>query len=257
MDNNRINRDMDITRDELSQIFTDLQTLVGAYGDLSIAPLPLSEKALTYLNGDITHMKNRTEKDGVTAAAPQFSSLEALRAHIGECTRCGLHRNRNKMVFGEGDAGARLIFIGEGPGADEDRAGRPFVGRAGELLTKIITDGMGLTRDAVYICNIVKCHPPKNRDPEPDEIEACLPFLKHQIDIIKPEVICTLGRVAAQSLFGKAFKISSERGRWNDHRGIPVMPTYHPAYLLRNPSAKRDTWEDIKAVMDRLGLEVK
>jgi len=248
---------MGITRDELSRIFTDLKTLVGAYGDLGIAPLPLSKKTLTYLKGNITDVKNCTEKDGAPVGAPQFYSLEALRAHIGECTRCGLHRSRNKMVFGEGDAGARLIFIGEGPGVDEDRAGRPFVGRAGALLTKIITDGMGLTRDAVYICNIVKCHPPKNRDPEPGEIEACLPFLKHQVDIIKPEIICTLGRVAAQSLFGKAFKITSQRGRWHDYRGIPVMPTYHPAYLLRNPSAKRDTWEDIKAVMGKLGLEVK
>ncbi len=243
--------------DNLKGIFSDLKRAVQAYADLGIAPPPLSRETLTFLSRDVTDVKHLAARQGSSEEAPRFSSLSALRAHIGECTRCGLQRNRNKLVFGEGDPGARLVFIGEGPGADEDRTGRPFVGRAGELLTNIITDGMGLTREAVYICNIVKCHPPRNRDPEPDEIEACLPFLKLQIDIIKPEVICTLGRVAAQSLFGKAFKISSQRGRWHEYRGIRVMPTYHPAYLLRNPSAKRDTWEDIKAVMGKLGLEVK
>ena len=147
-------------------------------------------------------------------------------------------------------------FVGEGPGRDEDLAGLPFVGEAGKLLTKIVA-AMGLTREEVYICNVVKCRPPKNRDPEEDEVETCLPFLKEQINLIKPQVICVLGRIAGQSLLGKEFKITRERGSWYTFMETPLMPTFHPAYLLRNPSAKRQVWEDIKKVMKRLGLEVK
>lgn len=242
---------------DIKTIFTDVRTLLWAYADLGVDPPPLSRDAWRSLEGMGKNAKRHTAAPAPDAAPPRFSSLKALREHMGECTRCGLHKTRKKLVFGEGNARAKLVFIGEGPGEEEDRAGRPFVGKAGQLLTKIITDGMGLTREAVYICNIVKCHPPRNRDPEPSEIGACLPFLKHQIHIIHPEVICTLGRVAAQSLFGNDFKITAKRGQWQAYQGIPVMPTYHPAYLLRNPAAKRDTWEDIKAVMGKLGLEVK
>ena len=188
-------------------------------------------------------------------------SLEALRASIGECTRCKLSGGRSHLVFGEGPEKARLVFVGEGPGRDEDLAGRPFVGEAGKLLTKIIENGMHLKREEVYLCNIIKCHHPGNRDPESDEIEACLPFLKKQLALIQPEVICTLGRIAAQSLLGKNFKITRDRGRWRSFEGIPVMPTFHPAYILRNPERVRElkghVWEDIKLIMKRMGLEVK
>ena len=161
------------------------------------------------------------------------------------------------MVFGEGNPKARLVFVGEGPGFDEDREGRPFVGKSGQLLTRIIENGMGLTRDAVYICNVVKCRPPGNRDPNPDEIKVCLPFLKAQLSIIGPDVICALGRVACQALMGGDFKITRHRGKWRIYEGIPLMPTFHPAYLLRNAAAKRPVWDDVKSIMGKLGLEVK
>lgn len=160
------------------------------------------------------------------------------------------------MVFGEGDPHARLVFVGEAPGRDEDLAGRPFVGDSGKQLTKIIENGMRLTRQEVYICNVVKCHPPGNRDPERDEIEACLPFLKNQLRIIRPEVICVLGRIAGQALLGHDFKITTERGKWHSYEDIPLIATFHPAYLLRNPSAKRQVWEDIQKIMEFLALEV-
>jgi DNA polymerase len=146
--------------------------------------------------------------------------------------------------------------VGEGPGREEDLAGIPFVGEAGRLLTRII-NAMGLNREEVYICNVVKCRPPNNRDPEEDEIETCLPFLREQLNLIRPQVICTLGRVAGQALLGKEFKITLEKGRWRFFMDIALMPTYHPAYLLRNPSAKRQVWEDIKKVMKHMGLEDK
>ncbi|MBW2616637.1 MAG: uracil-DNA glycosylase, partial [Deltaproteobacteria bacterium] len=163
--------------------------------------------------------------------------------------------------FGEGAPRARLVFVGEGPGRDEDRVGRPFVGEAGELLTDIIEKGMGLTREDVYICNVVKCRPPEHRDPERDEIEACLPFLKQQLRIIRPEVICTLGRISSQELLEKGIKITQDRGKWHSFMDIPVMPTYHPAYIKRNPSRERElkghVWKDIQEIMKHLGLEVK
>ncbi len=188
-------------------------------------------------------------------------NLEGLRTSIGACTRCKLSRGRRHLVFGEGPEKARLVFVGECPSRDEDLAGRPFVGEAGELLTKIIENGMHLKREEVYLCHIIKCHPPGNRDPESNEIDACLPFLKKQLALIQPEVICTLGRIAAQSLLGKNFKITRDRGRWRSFEGIPVMPTFHPAYILRNPERDRElkghVWEDIKLIMKRMGLEVK
>jgi DNA polymerase len=152
------------------------------------------------------------------------------------------------------------VFVGEGPGAEEDAAGRPFVGEAGKLLTRIIESGMGLKRGDVYICNVVKCRPPHNRDPETEEVQACLPYLEQQLGIIRPEVICTLGRIAAQSLLGREFKITQERGNWFSFMGIPVMATFHPAYILRNPSDERRlkglVWGDVKKIMGRLGLNV-
>jgi len=191
----------------------------------------------------------------------EASSLDDLNRFIGDCTRCKLHSGRTSLVFGEGDSKARLIFIGEGPGRDEDLAGKPFVGEAGRLLTRIIEGGMGIKREDVYICNVVKCRPPENRTPERDEIDSCIPFLKEQLRIIKPSIICTLGRTAAHELLGRDFKITEQRGKWQSFMDIPVMPTYHPAYILRNPSRERElkgqVWEDVKKIMTRLGLEVK
>ena len=188
----------------------------------------------------------------VAEHAPQ--SLADVRELLGECERCALCKGRKKIVFGNGDAHARLMFVGEGPGAEEDRQGEPFVGKAGQLLNRMI-NAMGLSRERVYIANIVKCRPPENRDPEVDEIEACEPFLRKQIEAIKPEVIVALGRCASQRLSGSQIPISRLRGQWGNYAGIDLMPTFHPAYLLRNPSGKRSVWEDLQQVMRRLGLD--
>ena len=182
-------------------------------------------------------------------------SLAALTAKVVDCDRCGLHGTRTKVVFGEGDPRSRLIFVGGGPGRDEDISGRPFVGRAGMLLTRII-EAMGLTRSDVYITNIVKCRPPGNRNPEPDEISECLPYLEKQIELIEPEVICTLGLVATQTLTGLRRGITSMRGRFYEYRGIKLMPTFHPAACLRKPATKKDVWKDIQEIMKVLDLPV-
>jgi len=179
-------------------------------------------------------------------------TLEEIRIDLGDCRRCGLSENRKNIVFGTGDPNARLVFVGEGPGYDEDQKGEPFVGAAGRLLTKII-EAIKYTRERVYICNIIKCRPPKNRNPLPNEIEACSPFLKRQIAAIKPDVICALGTFAAQTLLETKEPISKLKGRFHDYNGIRVLPTYHPAYLLRNPGKKRDVWEDMKKLMKALG----
>jgi uracil-DNA glycosylase family 4 len=175
-----------------------------------------------------------------------FSGLAAVRADIGDCTRCKLHRQgRKQIVFGVGNPDADLMFVGEAPGADEDIQGIPFVGRAGQLLTKII-EAIGLERDDVYIANVIKCRPPQNRNPEPDEVDTCEPFLFQQIDIIKPKVIVALGTFAARTLLRTLDPISRLRGRVYEYRGAKLIPTFHPAYLLRNPSSKREVWEDMK-----------
>lgn len=233
-----------------------------AYQDMGLGPPPLSADTLRLLGPDESdnaplNLRHVGKAEDNTGQPTYPASLEDLREHIGNCQRCKLHKGRTHLVYGEGSPVAKLVFVGEGPGVDEDLAGRPFVGESGKLLTKIIEKGMGLTREEVYICNVVKCHPPKNRDPEKDEIEACVPFLKKQLQIISPEVICCLGRVACQALFGGEFKITHERGKWRSYEDIPLMPTFHPAYLLRNPYAKRQVWEDVKMIMQRIGLEVK
>jgi len=183
-------------------------------------------------------------------------SLDELRAFIGDCRRCKLAGHRTQIVFGVGNPGARLVFAGEAPGRDEDLKGEPFVGRAGQLLTEIITRGMRLRREDVYIANVIKCRPPENRNPEPDEVQRCEPFLIRQLELIKPEVIVALGKFAVQTLLGTKEPITRLRGRWHDYHGIPLMPTFHPAYLLRNPADKRLVWEDIQKVMKALGIEV-
>jgi uracil-DNA glycosylase len=182
-------------------------------------------------------------------------SLEELRAHIGDCRRCKLAPGRTNLVFGVGNPQAQLMFVAEGPGRDEDLRGEPFVGRAGQLLTEIITKGMKLRRQDVYIANVVKCRPPENRNPEPDEIASCMPFLQRQIEIVRPRVIVALGTFAVQTVLGVKKPITRLRGEWHDYRGIKVMPTFHPAYLLRNPADKKLVWEDIKLVMAELGVE--
>jgi len=183
-------------------------------------------------------------------------SLPAILSEIGDCTRCKLHRGRTKLVFGDGNPKADLVFVGEGPGRDEDMQGLPFVGRAGKLLTQMI-EAMGLQRRDVYICNVVKCRPPENRTPEKDEVETCSPFLLRQLDAISPKVIVCLGSVAAQTLLETNRGISHFRGQWIDFRGRKLMATYHPAYLLRNPSAKGEVWKDLQKVMAVLGLQGK
>jgi DNA polymerase len=182
-------------------------------------------------------------------------TLDALAAAIGDCQRCRLAKGRTRLVFGVGNPDARLMFVGEGPGRDEDLKGEPFVGRAGMLLTDIIEKGMRLSRSDVYICNVVKCRPPENRNPEPDEVETCSPFLRQQIALVQPEVIVALGKFAAQTLLATSTPITKLRGRWGEYQGVPLMPTLHPAYLLRNPADKKLVWEDIKSVMARLGME--
>ncbi len=183
-------------------------------------------------------------------------TLLKIRENLGECTRCKLHSTRHKIVFGDGNPKAELVFVGEGPGADEDAQGLPFVGRAGKLLTQMI-EAMGLQRKDVYICNVVKCRPPENRQPEEDEVSTCSPFLLRQIDAIAPKVIVCLGAVAAKTLLQTNRGISQFRGEWLEFRGRKLLATYHPAYLLRNPPAKSEVWKDLQKVMAVLGLEAK
>jgi DNA polymerase len=192
----------------------------------------------------------------VLQIAPAGETLADIAAAIGDCKRCRLHEGRNKLVFGTGDAHAPLVFVGEGPGADEDEQGIPFVGRAGQLLTQMIEntahkEGMPLKRDDVYICNVVKCRPPGNRTPEPDEMEICGEFLYRQLMAIRPKAICALGGTAARALTGHKEGVTKMRGKWFQWRDIPVMVTYHPSYLLRpyNQNAKREAWEDLKKVL--------
>jgi uracil-DNA glycosylase len=219
------------------EIVTDLITYFEYLKGMGLESVPTGER--------------RMNPPSPKATSPIIFSLEAIREEMGDCQRCKLHRTRKTLVFGEGNRKASLMFIGEGPGYDEDVQGRPFVGRAGQLLTKII-QAIQLQREEVYIANIVKCRPPQNRNPERDEIEACSPFLLKQIKAIRPRIICALGTFAAQTLLKTTDKITSLRGRVFDLQGIQVMPTYHPAYLLRNPERKRDVWEDMKRIKELL-----
>lgn len=203
---------------------------------------------------------DRSEEPAAVAFAPVNSQLstansdfDSLRAEALACTKCRLAGGRKNVVFGVGNPNADLMFIGEAPGRDEDERGEPFVGRAGQLLTDIIK-AMKLTRDDVYIANVIKCRPPENRNPEPDELDACRPFIRRQVELIQPKVIVTLGRFGLQSLTEKGYGISAVRGKWLEYDGIKLMPTYHPAYLLRNPAAKKDVWADMKKVMAELGI---
>jgi uracil-DNA glycosylase len=188
------------------------------------------------------------------AVSPERLTLAEIREELGDCQRCKLAKGRTHIVFGEGAPQARLMFIGEGPGREEDLQGRPFVGQAGQLLNSLLAK-LGLRREEVYIANIVKCRPPGNRDPEADEIAACLPFLLKQIDSIQPRVIVTLGRPATHNLLKTDAPITKIRGKWNKYRNIRVMPTFHPSYLLRSPRERIKTWEDMQQVMEYLAAQ--
>lgn len=204
--------------------------------------------------------KKQVATTPITPAAAEkmdhINSLDALQKFIGECTRCKLCEARKTVVFGVGNPKASLMFVGEGPGADEDEQGVPFVGRAGQLLTKMI-EAMGINRDDIYIANIVKCRPPDNRVPEPDEIATCIPFLMKQIELVSPKVIVCLGKTAVSALLNTQMPITKIRGQFQQLNGIDVMPTFHPAYLLRNPPMKKFAWEDLQSVMKKMGMKSK
>jgi len=254
---------------EPSQLQQHLELAASAYGaDLVLRPGNAAPRAITPPPAArATPVEppppaappGRPEPDAPAATAEGASTdavaaLQALRAEVMPCTKCKLHQGRQHVVFGEGNPKARVMFIGEAPGAKEDQTGRPFVGPAGQLLDRILAGAMGLQRSEVYIANINKCRPPGNRAPEPDEVAACLPFLRQQIALVRPEVIVCLGRTAAHNLLGMTEPMHALRGRPLAYEGVPVVVTWHPAYLLRDASHKRETWDDIKRVNRLLGL---
>jgi uracil-DNA glycosylase family 4 len=241
-------------RDELANLVISLRRHLQRRQEAGIQFLPathVSETSSTAKKNDLL-----SGADGElffdSSSIFRAASLEELRTAIGDCRRCKLWPGRTHLVFGVGNRNARLMFIGEGPGRDEDLQGEPFVGRAGQLLTDIITKGMGLRREDVYIANVIKCRPPDNRNPEPDEVASCEPFLKKQIDLIQPEIIVALGKFAVQTLLQSKVPITRLRGNWHIYHGIKLMPTFHPAYLLRNPGDKKLVWEDIKKVIEAM-----
>jgi uracil-DNA glycosylase len=224
--------------------------------ELGYTHLDLSRPVVESTSLRVDESSSRQEEETSTTGRLEDSStspFDALRLETHDCTKCRLAGTRKNVVFGVGNPNADLMFIGEAPGRDEDEQGEPFVGRAGQLLTDIIK-AMKLTRDDVYIANVIKCRPPENRNPEADELDACRPFIRRQVELIKPKVIVTLGRFGLQSLTEKGYGISAVRGKWLEYNGIKLMPTYHPAYLLRNPAAKKDVWADMKKVMAELGI---
>ena len=231
----------------LQPALADLLAYLGemGYGDLYLAERPVAAQPAVSANS--------APVPAVKAAPPPELTGEfaALAAAVMACTRCRLAEGRTNVVFGSGNPSAELMFVGEGPGAEEDRQGLPFVGAAGELLTRII-QAIDMTREEVYIANVVKCRPPGNRDPQPDEVGACRGYLEKQIGIVRPRALVALGKVAAQTLLGNDAPIGRLRGQWFKFQGIPTMVTYHPAALLRNPALKRPTWEDMQQVRDFL-----
>jgi DNA polymerase len=243
-------------RDEFASIVRDVAAYASylrQIGDAYVSPAPASASQ----QEDVMPREPRTPSapslfDDAPTTAPSDDTLERIREDIGECTRCKLHEGRTKIVFGEGNAKAELMFVGEGPGADEDATGRPFVGAAGKLLDRII-EAIGLKRDDVYIANVVKCRPPGNRKPEKDETSTCQQFLFCQIEVIRPKIIVALGNTPVESLLGLKIGITKARGEFYDYHGIKLMPTFHPAYLLRDPTKKREVWEDMKKVRAALG----
>jgi len=248
-------------RDRFSQEAIVGESVAAAPEEITLPkPVPAAQAAKTS-----TALPMAPKLNVIAPPSPQLfealnkvadDTLLKIRADLGDCNRCKLHRTRTTLVFGDGNPKADLVFVGEGPGRDEDEQGLPFVGRAGKLLTQMI-EAMGLQRKDVYICNVVKCRPPENRTPEKDEVETCSPYLLRQLDAIAPKVIVGLGTVAVQTLLETNRGITHYRGQWIDFRGRKLLATYHPAYLLRNPSAKGEVWKDLQKVMAVLGLEVK
>ena len=243
-------RGNDDLRGELRSLVSALKNHVSGERDAFIPVSRLSRKGAgrTRPEGPAAVRAEPSAAAAKAAVRKGPSSLVAVRKELGDCTRCPLHRTRRNLVFGEGSPTAKLVFVGEAPGEEEDKQGRPFVGRAGQLLTKII-NAMGLAREEVYICNILKCRPPGNRNPKEDEIATCEPFLVQQLEAINPEIICALGTFAAKTLLRTESPISAIRGKFHDYHGRKLMPTYHPAYLLRNPDAKKLVWEDVQKIM--------
>jgi len=217
--------------EKVYEMISDLKSYLGYLKEMGISFLPASENS-----------SGKTIPSGIL-------TLADVRKELGDCERCKLHRTRRTIVFGEGNEEASLMLIGEAPGYDEDVQGRPFVGKAGQLLTKIL-QSINLPREEVYITNIVKCRPPQNRNPQPDEIQSCNPFLVKQITVVQPKIICALGSFSAQTLLKTDTKITALRGKLFDLEGIKVIPTYHPAFLLRNPERKREVWEDMKKIAE-------
>jgi len=244
-------------REELARISEELrahaewQIETGATGSL-----PQNNAPRARVPAQATSSPARAAPESAPAAAPGGAKgtlrLLELAEEIKACQKCGLHAARRQTVFARGNPEAELCFVGEGPGADEDAQGFPFVGKAGQLLDRMIA-AMGYQREEVYVCNIVKCRPPDNRKPEPSEMAACTPYLREQLELVAPKVIVALGATAVEGLIGMSGGITRLRGQWKLYRTIPVMPTFHPAYLLRNPAAKRDVWADLQAVLKQLG----
>ena len=242
-----------------------LREVLEFYQDLGFNSLYRREPNISAETADEIAMPKPSPSPEITAAsvpielpglAPADDSLQKIREDMGDCKRCRLHQGRHKIVFGSGNDQAKLVFVGEGPGADEDMQGLPFVGRAGQLLTQMIEgtakrEGVPLERKDVYICNVVKCRPPENRTPEPDEMEICGQFLFRQLSVIRPKAICALGATAARALLGRKEGVTRMRGNWYKWHDLPLMVTYHPSYLLRpyNQNAKREAWEDLKKVL--------
>ena len=258
----------DVSRDPAARAATELlMSVLESHEETLPSPDAIPEEA--HSEGELMASKKRSAPPAVApperaseqpalfgdlslfpeAPTTEDRTLEEIRADVGDCTRCKLHRSRSTIVFGEGDPHARIMFVGEGPGAEEDAQGRPFVGRAGQLLNRMI-EAMGFRREEVYITNVIMCRPPNNRTPEPDEIATCEPFLFRKIRVIRPDVVVALGAIAAQSLLGTKAPIGQIRGRFFDAHGTKIMPTFHPAFLLRAPERKREAWEDLRKVRD-------
>lgn len=245
--------------DTPERILADLKDYLAWQGEEGASEVEISPETLDLLKKGPAPVPSPTPSPGVQPQprppGDPAIGLAAVAERVAACRLCGLCEERTNTVPGQGSRQPELMFVGEGPGADEDAQGLAFVGRAGKLLTKII-EAMGLTRDEVFIGNIVKCRPPGNRAPTPEEMQACMPYLLEQIELLKPKVIVTLGATAAKGLLGATEGITKLRGKWQDFEGIDTMPTYHPAYLLRNPNGKRPVWEDMQAVLERLGKPV-
>jgi uracil-DNA glycosylase family 4 len=242
-----------VSTQHLRPALADLLAYLGemGYGDLYLRPSRARQAPAPPIEEVAAPLASAPPPPLDEEASARVAELAALAGVAAGCARCRLAEGRTRVVFGSGNPGAELMFIGEGPGADEDRQGLPFVGVAGELLTKII-QAIEMTREEVYIANVVKCRPPGNRDPQPDEVAACRGYLDRQIALVRPRAIVALGRVAAQTLLGNDSPIGRMRGQWYQVQGIPAMVTYHPAALLRNPALKRPTWEDMQQVRDLL-----